>query len=59
MDLKTIQDWILERHFKAVPGVVDVSGWAAGELTKRVAEVRQLYVDTLASWPGPGSEAHR
>ena len=27
-DLKTIQDWILERRFKAVPGVVDVSGWA-------------------------------
>lgn len=38
---------------------IDVSGWTAGELTKRVAEVRQLYVDTLASWPGPGSEAHR
>jgi cobalt-zinc-cadmium resistance protein CzcA len=27
-DLKTIQDWILERRFKAVPGVIDVSGWA-------------------------------
>jgi len=27
MDLKTIQDWILERRFKAIPGVVDVSGW--------------------------------
>lgn len=27
-DLKTIQDWILERRFKAVPGVVDVTGWA-------------------------------
>src|SRR5271165_774769 len=26
-DLKTIQDWILERRFKAVPGVVDVNGW--------------------------------
>ena len=26
-DLKTIQDWILERRFKAVPGVVDVVGW--------------------------------
>jgi cobalt-zinc-cadmium resistance protein CzcA len=31
-DLKTIQDWILERRFKAVPGVMDVSGWAG--LTK-------------------------
>jgi heavy metal efflux system protein len=27
MDLKTIQDWILERRFKAVPGVIDVVGW--------------------------------
>jgi heavy metal efflux system protein len=27
MDLKTIQDWILERRFKAVPGVIYVVGW--------------------------------
>src|SRR5579864_7787067 len=27
MDLKTIQDWILERRFKAIPGVIDVTGW--------------------------------
>jgi cobalt-zinc-cadmium resistance protein CzcA len=26
-DLKTIQDWILQRRFKAVPGVIDVTGW--------------------------------
>ena len=26
-DLKTIEDWILERRFRAVPGVVDVTGW--------------------------------
>src|ERR1700692_1662293 len=26
-DLKTIQNWILERRFKAVPGVIDVNGW--------------------------------
>lgn len=26
-DLKTLQDWILQRRFKAVPGVVDVTGW--------------------------------
>src|SRR5579872_380788 len=26
-DLKSIQDWILERRFKAVPGVIDVTGW--------------------------------
>ena len=26
-DLKTIDDWMLERRFKAIPGVVDVNGW--------------------------------
>src|ERR1700722_4569287 len=26
-DLKIIEDWMLERRFKAVPGVVDVNGW--------------------------------
>jgi cobalt-zinc-cadmium resistance protein CzcA len=27
MDLKTLQDWVLERRFKAVPGVIDVVGF--------------------------------
>jgi cobalt-zinc-cadmium resistance protein CzcA len=27
LDLKTIQDWTLERRFKVVPGVIDVTGW--------------------------------
>src|SRR5262244_3678028 len=27
MDLKTLQDWVLQRRFRAVPGVVDVTGW--------------------------------
>ncbi|MGO9444248.1 MAG: efflux RND transporter permease subunit, partial [Thiobacillaceae bacterium] len=26
-DLKTIEDWVLERRLKAVPGVIDVNGW--------------------------------
>jgi cobalt-zinc-cadmium resistance protein CzcA len=26
-DLKTIEDWVLERRFKAIPGVIDVNGW--------------------------------
>ena len=26
-DLKTIEDWMLERRIKAVPGVIDVTGW--------------------------------
>ena len=39
MDLKTLQDWVLERRFKAVPGVVDVTGW--GGKTKNY----EVYVD--------------
>ncbi len=27
MDFKTIQDWVLQRRFKAIPGVTDVTGW--------------------------------
>jgi len=26
-DLKTIEDWMLERRLKSVPGVIDVTGW--------------------------------
>jgi len=32
MDLKTLQNWVLERRFKTVPGVIDVISW--GGLTK-------------------------
>ena len=34
-DLKTIEDWMLERRFKQVPGVADVNGW--GGKTKMFA----------------------
>jgi len=27
LDLKTLQDWVLQRRFRAVPGVIDVTGW--------------------------------
>ena len=33
MDLKTVQDWILERRFKAIPGVIDVVGWGGKSKT--------------------------
>ncbi|HBK09354.1 MAG TPA: CusA/CzcA family heavy metal efflux RND transporter [Acetobacteraceae bacterium] len=36
-DLKTIEDWMLERRFKAVPGVVDVNGWGGKTKTYEVA----------------------
>jgi putative phosphoserine phosphatase/1-acylglycerol-3-phosphate O-acyltransferase len=44
------------------PGVVDVAvlppirveGWTLRDLDRRIAGVRQLFVDTLADWPRPG-----
>jgi heavy metal efflux system protein len=39
LDLKTLEDWLLQRRFRAVPGVVDVIGW--GGKTK----IYELQVD--------------
>src|ERR1700733_14240036 len=36
-DLKSIEDWILERRFKAVPGVIDVTGWGGKTKTYEIA----------------------
>jgi cobalt-zinc-cadmium resistance protein CzcA len=36
MDLKTIEDWMLERRLKAVPGVIDVNGWGGKTKTYEV-----------------------
>lgn len=33
MDLKTLQDWALARRFRAVPGVIDVTGWGGKSKT--------------------------
>src|ERR1700760_1960288 len=27
LDLKTLQDWVLQRRLRTVPGVIDVTGW--------------------------------
>ena len=35
-DLKTLQDWVLERRFKAVSGVIDVTGWGGKTKTYEV-----------------------
>jgi putative phosphoserine phosphatase/1-acylglycerol-3-phosphate O-acyltransferase len=45
--------------FVIKPGTVDVAvlapiptdGWTVDDLDARIAEVRQRFVDTLASWP--------
>jgi cobalt-zinc-cadmium resistance protein CzcA len=36
-DLKTLEDWVLIRRFKAVPGVVDVAGWGGKTKTYEVS----------------------
>ena len=36
----------------AVLEPISVEDWKLEELDERIAEVRQLYVDTLANWPG-------
>ncbi len=36
-DLKTLEDWVLERRFKAVPGVIDVTGWGGKTKTYEIS----------------------
>jgi cobalt-zinc-cadmium resistance protein CzcA len=36
MDLKTLQNWVLQRRFKRIPGVVDVTGWGGKVRTYEV-----------------------
>ena len=36
-ELKTLQDWVLERRFKSVPGVIDVTGWGGKTKTYEIA----------------------
>jgi len=36
MDLKTIQNWVVERRMKAVPGVIDVTSWGGKTRTYEV-----------------------
>ncbi|SRR5579871_40520 len=36
-DLKTLEDWVLERRFKAVPGVIDVTSWGGRTKTYEIA----------------------
>jgi cobalt-zinc-cadmium resistance protein CzcA len=43
MDLKTLQDWVLERRFKAVPGVIDVNGFGGKTKAYEIAvDLRKL-----------------
>jgi cobalt-zinc-cadmium resistance protein CzcA len=44
MDLKTLQDWIVARRFRAVPGVIDVTGWGGKTKTFEIQIDRQKLV---------------
>ncbi|HEX9462356.1 MAG TPA: CusA/CzcA family heavy metal efflux RND transporter, partial [Alphaproteobacteria bacterium] len=35
-ELKTLQDWVLQRRFRAVPGVIDVTGWGGRTKTYEI-----------------------
>src|ERR1700691_1854907 len=50
-DLKSIEDWILERRFKAVPGVIDVTGWGGKTKTYEVTVDQHRLVDYGLSIP--------
>ncbi len=50
-DLKTIEDWMLERRFKAVPGVIDVTGWGGRTKTYQVSVDQRRLVNYGLSIP--------
>jgi len=36
LDLKTLQDWVLQRRFRVVPGVIDVTSWGGKTKTYEI-----------------------
>ena len=47
-DLKTLQDWVLERRFKAIPGVIDVNGWGGKTKTYEIGvDLKKLTANGL------------
>src|SRR6476646_9019377 len=48
LDLKTLQDWVLQRRFRTVPGVIDVTGWGGKTKTYEVeADFNKLVANGL------------
>jgi len=48
LDLKTLQDWVLQRRFRTVPGVIDVTGWGGKTKTYEVqVDVNKLMANGL------------
>ena len=62
-DLKTIQDWMLERRFKAVPGVIDVTGWGGKTKTYEVTvdqhKLTAVRPDPAAGAAGAEQQQHQ
>ena len=56
MGTATLLDAIRAPGRAANVALIDASGRAGaltfGDLAERIADVRQLYLDTLADWPG-------
>src|ERR1700689_1872993 len=50
-DLKSIEDWSLERRFKSVPGVIDVTGWGGMTKTYEVAVDQRRLLSYAISIP--------
>src|SRR3954467_13425305 len=49
LDLKTLQDWVLQRRFRAVPGVIDVTGWGGRTKTYELqVDFKKLIANGLA-----------
>src|SRR5262249_49314814 len=48
LDLKTLQDWVLQRRFPSGPGVIDVAGWGGKTKTFEVqVDVNKLVANGL------------
>src|SRR3979409_1761721 len=50
LDLKTLQDWVLQRRFRAVPGGIDVTGWGG---TTKAYERQGGFNKRVAYWSTP------
>jgi heavy metal efflux system protein len=37
IDLKTLQDWVLQRRFRSIPGVIDITGWGGKTKTFEIS----------------------
>jgi cobalt-zinc-cadmium resistance protein CzcA len=51
LDLKTLQDWVLQRRFRAVPGVIDVTAWGGKTKTYEIQVDFNKLVATGSTMP--------